>query len=64
MLYMDANFRLSNHLRSSEEKDPGLGMGYSYFVEQEGYNNFVLMHANQEEVCVLSFFNTGIPLTS
>jgi hypothetical protein len=50
MLCMDANFRLNNRLRSSEEKDPGLGTGFSYFVEQEGYNKFILTHANQEEV--------------
>lgn len=49
-LSIDANFRLSNRLRSSYEKDPGLGTGLSYFVPQAGYNEYVLQHADQEEV--------------
>jgi hypothetical protein len=46
----DANFRLNNVLRSSAEKDPWLGHGYSYFVEEEPYNSWVISHAAEEEV--------------
>jgi hypothetical protein len=56
MLCMDANFRLNNRLRSSDEKDPGLGAGFSYFVEPEPYSDWVLKHANQEEVCSVVYF--------
>lgn len=47
---VDANFRLSNRNRSSFDKDPGLGTGLCYFVPQKGYDDYVVKHANQEEV--------------
>jgi hypothetical protein len=52
MLSNDANFRLDSVLRSSIDKDPWLGYGYSYFVEDEPYNSWVLGHAAEEEVSI------------
>lgn len=49
-LSVDANFRLSNRLRSSYAKDPGLGTGLACFVPQAGYDKYVLDHAKEEEV--------------
>lgn len=60
---VDANFRLSNRARSSDEKDPGLGTGLAYFVPQAGYNQYVLAHADQEEVCPLHSKRLGSGLT-
>ncbi|TFY55526.1 hypothetical protein EVJ58_g8192 [Rhodofomes roseus] len=34
---IDANFRLKRRAVSSNERDPGLNRGYSYFVEEAGY---------------------------
>jgi hypothetical protein len=35
---------------SSEKKDPGLGTGWAYFVEDEPYRKFLLTVTDQEEV--------------
>ncbi|KAG6819393.1 hypothetical protein H0H93_012240 [Arthromyces matolae] len=37
ILSQDANFRLKNRLRSSNEKDPSLQPGFAYFVSDDNY---------------------------
>jgi hypothetical protein len=37
-------------MRSTDERDPGLGTGFSYFVPQEEYKNYIAGHVNEEEV--------------
>lgn len=56
MLSTDANFRLDGRLVSSTERDPGLGTGFSYFVEDHSYNEWVLQHADQEELSTCAGF--------
>jgi hypothetical protein len=46
----DTNFKLNNRTTSTEERDPGLATGYSYFVPQDNYNKYVLQHVDQREV--------------
>ncbi|KAJ8596339.1 hypothetical protein M405DRAFT_702942, partial [Rhizopogon salebrosus TDB-379] len=48
-LYMDANFRLQNRMRSSNEKDPALGPGWSYFVNSDRYHEHIQKYISQEE---------------
>ena len=52
---VDANFRLKRRAVSSNERDPALGSGWGYFVEDVGYRNHVLSYADQEDVsqCLL-----------
>ena len=47
---MDARFRLKRRMVSSLVKDPGLGTGLSYFVEDKAYRKYLLTVADQEEV--------------
>ena len=48
---MDANFRLKSRLRSLT-KDPNLGLGMSYFVDNGPYSDFVKYYVDQDEVCI------------
>lgn len=52
VLCMDACFRLSNRLRSSESKDPPLGPGWAYMVSSALYHNFLRNYIGKEEVCL------------
>lgn len=56
MLSSDANFRLDSRLVSSTERDPGLGTGFSYFVEDEPYQAWILKHVDQEELSTCAGF--------
>ncbi|KAJ7276586.1 hypothetical protein C8J57DRAFT_1061539, partial [Mycena rebaudengoi] len=47
-LAMDANFRLKRKDVSSEEKDPGLGPGWAFFLRRES----LLTSAGQRSTCV------------
>ncbi|KAJ7724201.1 hypothetical protein B0H16DRAFT_1736802 [Mycena metata] len=49
-LGIDACFRLKRRLVSSELKDPGLGTGYAYMVENEPYREFLRTVTNQKEI--------------
>ena len=51
---MDANFRLKNQLVSNYSQDPGLGTGLAYMLPREPYEAYVLNHANDEDVRILS----------
>ncbi|KAJ6488289.1 hypothetical protein C8R47DRAFT_1216093 [Mycena vitilis] len=53
-LAMDACFRLKRRLVSSDLRDPGLGTGWAYFVEQEPYRKYLLTVTNQKEMSTCS----------
>jgi hypothetical protein len=40
-LAIDANFRLKRKLVSNSARDPGLGKGWAYFVEEYDYKEFL-----------------------
>lgn len=47
---VDANFRLKNLFRSTEQKDPGLHTGLAYFVDEKPYKEHVMKFATQKDV--------------
>ncbi|KAJ7595933.1 hypothetical protein C8J56DRAFT_1001776 [Mycena floridula] len=47
---VDACFRLKHKIVLSDFKDPGLGTGFSYFVEDEPYHEYVKTLGDQEEI--------------
>ncbi|KAJ7741123.1 hypothetical protein B0H16DRAFT_1464665 [Mycena metata] len=51
---LDACFRLKRRLVSSELRDPGLGTGWAYFVEQEPYRQHLLTTTNETEMSTCS----------
>ena len=52
---MDVCFRLKRRAVSSEEKDPGLGTGVSYFVEDKPFRQYIATVGDQKEVCYYIF---------
>jgi hypothetical protein len=51
IIAIDACFRLKRRLVSSEAKDPGLGTGLAYFLENLKYRSYLLTKTDQKEVC-------------
>ncbi|KAJ7579361.1 hypothetical protein C8J56DRAFT_897711 [Mycena floridula] len=49
-LAMDACFRLKRKMVSSDEKNPGLGTGMAYFVEDQPYREYCQTLGNQNEM--------------
>ncbi|KAJ7758846.1 hypothetical protein DFH07DRAFT_867964 [Mycena maculata] len=49
-LALDACFRLKRRLISSELKDPGLGVGLAYMVENEPYREYLRTVTDQKEM--------------
>lgn len=49
---IDANFRLKRRAVSSNERDPPLGSGWGYFVENKPYLDYVVKYADQQDVRV------------
>jgi hypothetical protein len=47
-LAIDANFKL--RLKERGINDPELSPGWAYFVQEEGYQNFIKDHVDQPEV--------------
>lgn len=47
---IDACFRLKRRDVSDETKDPILGSGWGYFVEDTGYHELLREYGDQEEV--------------
>ncbi|TDL20498.1 hypothetical protein BD410DRAFT_725441 [Rickenella mellea] len=47
---IDACFRLKRRDVSSRAKDPGLGTGWAYFVEDEPYREHLLKYTDQQEM--------------
>lgn len=63
ILALDACFRLKRRIVSSEKNDPGLGTGWSYFVEDEPYRKYLLTVTDQDEVrnCFLVMYYFEVP---
>ncbi|RDX39929.1 hypothetical protein OH76DRAFT_1366991 [Lentinus brumalis] len=53
---IDACFRLKRRQVSSEEKDPILGSGWGYFVEDTGYQTVLKGYGEQDEVSTCTGF--------
>ncbi|KDQ23709.1 hypothetical protein PLEOSDRAFT_1048587 [Pleurotus ostreatus PC15] len=53
-LALDACFRLKRRIVSSVEKDPGLGIDWSYFVENEPFRRYILTVTDQKEMSTCS----------
>ena len=51
---MDANFRLRSKLRGAHNKNHTLGPGWSYFVNNGPYADFIKDYVDQEEVSALA----------
>jgi hypothetical protein len=47
---MDANFRLKSRLRGSINREPTLGLGWSYFVNNGPYTDFIKDYVDEDEV--------------
>ena len=50
VIAIDANFRLKRRAVSSNNRDPALGSGWGFFVENIKYREHVLRYADQEDV--------------
>ncbi|PBK59996.1 hypothetical protein ARMSODRAFT_1027004 [Armillaria solidipes] len=50
IICMDANFHLKNQIVSSFSCDPGLGIGWVYFVLKPAYDAYVLDHMSDEDI--------------
>lgn len=57
---VDACFRFKNRLRSSDQKDPTLGPGWSYMVDHGPYIEHVKKYASEAEVCPSAFCTVEI----
>jgi hypothetical protein len=55
LLGADANFRMVRKKVSSEEADPTLSPGWSYYCEVTKYNEHLATGVEKEEVRTLSF---------
>ncbi|KAJ7138999.1 hypothetical protein C8R44DRAFT_938433 [Mycena epipterygia] len=53
-LAIDACFRLKRRLVSSEAKDPALGSGWGYFMEDVSYQQYLLTVTDQKEMSTCS----------
>ena len=47
---MDANFWLKSRLRGSINRELTLGLGWSYFVNNGPYSDFIKDYINEDEV--------------
>jgi hypothetical protein len=58
-LVLDANFRLKRKDVSSEEKDPGLGTGLTFFSDVKEYMEHLDKHWDQkQEVSLIALLQT------
>ena len=55
ILAMDTNFRLKSKIWSASSQDPTLGPGWSYFVNNGPYTDFIKEYVHQDEVSCLSW---------
>ncbi|KAF7797546.1 hypothetical protein EIP86_008746 [Pleurotus ostreatoroseus] len=56
LIAIDANFRLKRRAVSSNERDPALGSGWGYFVEDAPYYEHILQYADQEDISTCTGF--------
>ena len=54
VIAVDANFRLKRRAISSNQRDPALGSGMGYFVEDTEYRKHVLRYADQKDVSLIA----------
>lgn len=47
---IDANFRLKRKATSSEERDPSLGGGWAFFVEEQAYKAHLADNWDQKQL--------------
>ncbi|KAF8887913.1 hypothetical protein CPB85DRAFT_1258242 [Mucidula mucida] len=59
-LAIDANFRLCNAVVSTTERDPPLGDGWAYFIEQAPYNVHIRTFVSQEDMISCSGFKATL----
>jgi hypothetical protein len=52
---MDANFRLRSKLRGAVNKNHTLGSGWSYFVDNGPYLDFIKDYVDEQEVSISPF---------
>lgn len=55
IIYMDTNFCLKNQIVSSFSRDPGLGIGWVYFIPKAAYDAYVLDHMSDKDVGLFVF---------
>lgn len=60
VIALDANFRLRRRIISSEERDPALGSGWGYFVEDRTYREFLKARVNDDEVISEPFLSRKV----
>lgn len=51
---VDANFKLK--LKNRQIRDPELGSGWAYFVENEAYTRHVADNPHQKDICMFKLF--------
>ena len=51
MVAMDANFQLKSRLRGAINREPALGLGWAYFVDNGPYSEFIKDYVDEDEVC-------------
>jgi hypothetical protein len=56
-LALDACFRLKRRMISNEYKDPGLGTGWAYVMENPPYRHYLLTVTDQKEVRVAALIS-------
>jgi hypothetical protein len=59
MAAQDANFRLKEQLVSSWSRDPGLGVGWAYWAQRAGFEQYQLSRATDEDVRISSIFQSN-----
>ena len=55
---MDANFQLKNQLVSNYSTNPGLGIGMSYMIQREPYEEYVKSREDDKDVCYLIWLSS------
>lgn len=53
IVVMDANFWLKSKLQAALMKDPAMGLGWAYFVDNQ-YTEFIKYYVDEDEVSFLS----------
>lgn len=61
---IDANFRLKRKNVSTHESDPGLSKGYSYFVEETKYRQYLTNFVTEAEPVSFTVFAIHLSLIS
>ncbi|KAF7792933.1 hypothetical protein EIP86_004036 [Pleurotus ostreatoroseus] len=57
IIAIDANFRLKRRAVSNDARDPALGSGWGYFVEDGPYREHILKYVDQQEISTCTGFS-------